>query len=130
MRGGLVSLEEYEAALFWFLTAFVGALRGIALIGPIADLPRLRLSLLALSLVIAAGTVIGVAQPDSMRTLLLGVLPVLLGTVALAFVLGKCLRVVQVETNLNWQTTCIVLAALIVERGSSWLVARAAQGQL
>jgi hypothetical protein len=128
MRGGLVSTESSAADLFWFLLAFVGTLRGIALLAPLGETRRTIVPLVLFGLVIGAGAVVGAAEPDTMGTLVLGVLPALLGAIVLPLAIGRGLRVIQEGEGLNWQITGIVLTSFAVTYGCGILLARAAQG--
>lgn len=129
MHGVLGADSGGAANLFRYAIGIVAALRGIALFGSFVDPARRSVPFLASSLLISAAVVVGVLFPDSMQTILLGVLPAIVAMIVLPIAMGRLLRVIQYDIGLNWQATLMVLTTLAIERGSNLLLARMVQGQ-
>lgn len=127
MRGALAE-DAGAVNLFLYGVGILAALRGLALFGSFVNPIRRTLLFLGCALLIAAAVGVGIFYPDSMQTVALGVLPAFVGAMVLPLAMGRSLRVVQHDIGLNWQATLLVVAALVVERGGSWLLVRLAQG--
>jgi hypothetical protein len=129
MRSGLISGQENAATLFWFLIMFIATLRGIAQFAPLRDPLSRLVPFIAFVLVIGGGAWIGIVYPDSMGTLVLGVLPPILGAIVLPLAIGRSMRVIQEGVGLNWQMTSIIVVTFLFAFGAGMLLARAAQGR-
>lgn len=129
MRGAQVAPGAGATSLLLYVIALVGALRGLALFGPFVDPARRTIGFIGCTLAVAAPAVAGVLVPDSMGTIVLGVLPAFVGVIVLPFAMGRLLRTMQYDIGMNWQATLIVVAALALERGGSMLLSRLAAGQ-
>jgi hypothetical protein len=130
VRGVLTAPEVSGFNLFLYGIALIGTLRGLALIGPFVDPARRWLAFGSCALVIGCAVVFAVLNPWTRDSIILGIVPVFVGVVLLPVAMGRLLRAVQNDIGLHWQTTLVVIAALAVERASSYLILMLAQGQI
>jgi hypothetical protein len=129
VRGALASPDFRSLTTFLLLISAIGALRALALMGALGN-PLQRWLLLGLTLIVAAPVVLGVLQPAERNSVLFGVLPPMLATLAVPIALGRLLRQIQVDIGLGWRTTATVLGALALTRLLDSLILMAAQGGL
>lgn len=129
VRGALATNGGLALTTFLFAFGLIAALRGFALVGSLVDARKQVAVLLGCALAIGGAGVVGVMIPGTANSILLGPVPLLLGTIALPLALGRLLRVMQYDIGLSVRTTLAVVAALAVERAASYLLLLLAQGQ-
>lgn len=130
VRGALAANASSGFNLFFYAAALVAMLRGLALFGPLVDPARRWLVLGVCALLLGAAMVFAVIDTAVRNSIEWGVVPLFVAVLVLPLAMGRLLRSVEFDVGLHWQTTLVVLVALGIERGCSYLVLLLAQGQI
>lgn len=130
VRGALASPGDRTLASFFLVFALIATLRTFAIFGSLVDPLARWLVLVSCALVIGGAGVLGLVDSSGGRTLISGILPMVIAVLTLPIALGRLLRVMQEDIGLGWTTTLSALAGLGVERLMGYLLLLLAQGQL
>jgi hypothetical protein len=130
VRGALAQAGDHVLTTFFFAFGLIATLRAFALVGSLVDVRARWLALSGCAILIGGTGVLGVTNPDTGKTIVLGIVPVFIAVLTLPIALGRLLRVMQYDIGLGWNATLDVLAGLGIERLMGYLFLMLVQGQL
>ncbi len=129
-RGALAQATDHLLTTFFFAFGLIATLRAFALAGSLVDARAHWLALSVCALLIGGTGILGIANPETGRTIVLGMAPLFVAVLTLPVALGRLLRVMDHDIGLGWKTTLGVLAGLGLERLMGYLLLALVQAQL